>query len=102
MRDMFDSYSNLSDIYVPDNTTKRQNTFVYFTGNKDINREYNIKREFIGYSWSYGDTVLLNLSMEKKIMVEEDAIVYDEYEQFPDSSTIGIKGQRAYNTYPNQ
>lgn len=97
MRDMFDSYSNLSDIYVPDNITNRQDTFVRFS-NSEINKEYNIKGDFVGYSWNYGDTVSLGISMSKRIMVEEDAIIYEESGQHPDSSTIGIKGQRAYNT----
>ena len=97
MRDMFDSYSNLSDIYVPDNITNHQDTFVRFS-NSEINKEYNIKGDFVGYSWNYGDTVSLGISMSKRIMVEEDAIIYEESGQHPDSSTIGIKGQRAYNT----
>lgn len=96
MRDMFDSYSNLSDIYVPDNTTNRQNTFIVFNDSA-VKKEYNVKGDFIGYSWNYGDTVSLNISMSKKVMVEEDAIIYEESGEYPDSSTIGIKGQRAYN-----
>ena len=97
MRDMFDSYSNLSDIYVPDNTTNQQNTFIVFN-DSTVKKEYNVKGDFVGYSWNYGDTVSFGVSMSKKVMVEEDAIVYEESGEYPDSSTVGIKGQRAYNT----
>lgn len=96
MRDMFDSYSNLSDIYVPDNTTPTLNTFVLFDNNA-VKKEYNIKREFIGYSWGYGDTPTIEIALSKKIRVEEDAIVFYNSEEEPSSSTVGIKGQRAYN-----
>jgi hypothetical protein len=97
MRDMFDSYSNLSDIYVPDNTTNRPNSFVYFEDSK-VKKEYNIKGELIGYSWGYGETVSLVLSMAKVIYVEDDALVFTEENEAPTTETVGVKGQRAYNT----
>jgi hypothetical protein len=97
MKDMFDSYSNLSDIYVPDNTTNRPNSFVYFEDSK-VKKEYNIKGEFIGYSWAYGETVSLGLSMSKVVYVEPDAIIFTEENESPTESTVGVKGQRAYNT----
>lgn len=98
MRDMFDSYSNLSDIYVPNNSEKK---FYYYTVFNDnlIKKEYNIKGEFIGYSWAYGDTLVIPYNLNKIIYVEDNAIVYQAEGEAPTTETVGIKSQKAYNVY---
>jgi hypothetical protein len=98
MRDMFDSYSNLSDIYVPNNSEKRLYEYINFN-DSIIKKEYNIKNDFIGYSWSYGTTLTIPYSLNKIIYVEEDALVFAVEGEEPTTETIGVKGQRAYNTY---
>ena len=98
MRDMFDSYSNLSGIYVPNNSEKNFYYYRLFNDN-EIKKEYNIKGDFIGYSWVYGTTLIIPYSLNKIIYVEEDALIFDVEGEEPTTETIGIKGQRAYNTY---
>lgn len=93
---IFDNYENLSSTYVPNNqqeVLKEKNIF-----NPNIpKKEYNALGNFIGYSWNYGDIFSLNISLSKKINVEEGSIIYYNEGEEPDSSTIGVKGQRAYN-----
>lgn len=93
---IFDNYENLSSTYVPNNqkeVLEKQNIFIPSIPKK----EYDALGNFLGYSWSYGDTLSFDVLLSKIIKVENDAIVYDIAGLSPDSSTIGIKGQRAYN-----
>ena len=94
---MFDNYDNLSSSYKPNNNEQ------CITINKVYNdnipkKEYNHNGVFIGYSWNYGDTVSIPYSVNKTIKVEEDAIIYLDRDQAPSSTTIGIFGQKAYNS----
>lgn len=97
MSDMFANYENLSNTYVPNNQKKefiRQEVFDQNLPKK----EYNIYGDFIGYSFNYGDTVVIHYSINKTVFVEDNAIVYTEAGECPNDSTTGIKGQKAYNT----
>lgn len=94
---IFDNYENLSSTYVPNNqkeVLERQNIFIPSIPRK----EFDAFGNFLGYSWSYGDTLSFNILLSKTIKVEENALIYETENEGPDSSTIGIKGQRAYNT----
>lgn len=69
------------------------------TLNLDLPRkEYDITGKFIGYSWSYGETLVIPYSVDKVIYVEEDALVFDASGASPSTSTVGTFGQKAYNT----
>ena len=96
MSNMFENYENLSNTYVPNNQRKvfeEQEIFDQSTPKK----EYDINGNFIGYSFSYGDTLQIPYSINKTIQVEGDAIIYNEYGQSPSTSTPGVQGQKAYN-----
>lgn len=60
--------------------------------------EYNDVGEFVGYSWSYEDTVTLEFDIAGELTVEGDAIIYTAKGSSPDISTIGTINQKAYNT----
>lgn len=85
----FDNYDNpnLSDdnVYVEINTTLPR-------------KEYNVKGKFVGYSWVYGDTLQLNFSVNKKIYVNDDSLIYTSTGDAPGRNTVGTVYQKAYNT----
>jgi hypothetical protein len=94
---IFDNYDNLSSTYVPNNqkeVLEKQNIFIPSIPRKEFDSFGN----FLGYSWSYGDTLSFNILLSKTINVEENALIYDEEGEGPNSSTVGVMGQRAYNT----
>lgn len=93
---MFDNYHDLSNSYKPNNSEK-EIVLNKIYDNKLPKKEYNHNGVFIGYSWNYGDTVSIPYSLNKKIYVEEDSIVYIDKNMVPSSSTYGKYGQKAYN-----
>lgn len=97
MQNMFTNYENLSSVYVPNNRN------IELENNTTLNlnlprKEYDITGKFIGYSWSYGETLVIPYSVDKVIYVEEDALVFDAAGASPSTSTVGTFGQKAYNT----
>jgi len=95
---MFDKYENLNTDYSPNNQK------VYMPQPREKVEYklpielYNSNDEFIGYTWHYGDTFTLSLPVNKKVKVEEDAIIYEEAEKEPTTETEGTYGQKCYNT----
>lgn len=93
---IFDNYENLSSTYVPNNQKKIFEEQKIF--DQDVpKKEYDTYGRFIGYSFSYGDTVRIPYFINKVIYVEEDAIIYELEGGEPTEDTVGYKGQKAYN-----
>ena len=95
---MFDNYDNLNPDYIPNNTTKYIDKY-YLTINSQIPRPlYDIKNNFLGYSWDNGEIFDFNMSVDDMITIRENSIIYDTPGESPDTYTIGeIEGQQAYN-----
>lgn len=94
---MFDNYDNLSSEYIPSNTLS--DIEQYTTLDFDVpQKELNAKGEFVGYKWHYGETFSLKFSVKIPITVHRDAIVYDLPNDGPTTTTVGHKGQQAFNT----
>lgn len=93
---MFDNYDNLSPDYIPDNTSPKPSDR-YSTTDVVPRPAYNIKGNFIGYEWNYGDTFELKLTIAETIHVATNSIIYHLTTQCPSTSTVGRPGQQAYN-----
>lgn len=109
MTNRFRSYEELPENYKPDNQIKvvpqklvsYQKTPPYF--------DFNLKGEFIGYWWNYGDTLYLPFTFNEFHYVEDDALLYTTVAEQsyidpnivigerPTTQTQGYDGQRAYN-----
>jgi hypothetical protein len=94
---MFSNYENLSSTYVPNNQKKEFVQQEVYNPNVP-KKEYDIKGNFIGYSFCYGDTLEIPYSVNKTILVESDSLIYEISGGAPSTDTVGIKGQKAYNT----
>lgn len=62
------------------------------------NKIYNIKNNFVGYAWNLADVFDWEISINTKILVPKDAIIYKEIDEMPTTCTVGNVGQKAYNT----
>lgn len=77
---MFDSYENLGNNYIPNNTTSRAPQCTpdeqKIAPCKIIKpyEEYNAKGELVGYYWYYGDTVNLEFTIEGEVVVTDSEI----------------------------
>lgn len=92
----FDKFNNTTNTYIPDNTSLRIKD-----KNKELDlnlpkKDYNLKGDFISYSWNKGDTLSLKFSVNKEITVENNALIFEISGESP-SSTEGYLHQRAYN-----
>ena len=95
---MFTNYDAIPDNYIPNNIEcQLPPTFISFS-EKEPKKEYNIKGDFIGYSWEFGDTLTLNISVNKHIFVEDDSLILTENGEEPYYGN-GRIGMRAYNTF---
>ena len=75
---MFTNYDKIPENYIPDNIVMRMPPEIVCFSNKQPQKEYNFKGDFIGYSWEQGDTLTMKISVDKTIKVEEDALILDE------------------------
>lgn len=66
--------------------------------NKKPYEEYDVKGNFVGYTWNYGDTIDLQFLIEGQLTVESNAIIYTGLGDKPTDKTIGNIYQKAYNT----
>ena len=99
---LFTNYDNINDNYIPNNLNiAAPSPRKVFDYDPPYN-EYNIKGDFVGFSWHYGESFDLTLSISKTIYVEESAIIYRETGEHPDDSRAGFIGQRAYNIVDNK
>lgn len=96
---LFTNYDNLRENYIPNNRIVKIPRRRIVISDEFPHKEYNLCGEFIGFSWNYGDTPTLTLSVNPQVFVESDAIIYTAEGEAPTSSTEGTLGQKAYNTY---
>lgn len=95
---MFTSYDNLPEDYIPDNTSIAP-TCVEDTLTTTLPRKIrNVYGTLVGYGWDEGEVFDFNLSADRRITVAEDSIVFEQSGMKPDITTVGRIGQRAYNT----
>lgn len=87
---MFDNYDNPTSII--DTTYNTVDNL-----SKLPRRIFNIKNNFVGYTWDYGDTFKFKLTVAETVKVSEDAYIYIESGGAPNVTTIGYPGQQAYN-----
>ena len=94
---MFDTYDNLNEDYIPDNSTVVDDSVV--TLDSTLPRKlYDVKNRFIGYEWSTTDRFSFKLSVNDAITIDDDAILYNYTGGAPDYYTEGTRvGQQAYN-----
>ncbi len=95
---MFSNYENLDSSYQPNNRNKAMPEVRVGFDDGLPHKAYNLCGEFIGYSWNYGDTLILDVNINPVVKVEADAIIYTEPGEEPTSETVGRLWQRAYNT----
>lgn len=86
MTNMFENYDNMPSSYIPDNTHA-----VPVTHSKAHNpmEEYNAKGDFIGYSWHYGDSVILEFHTTGEV-IYDDPGVYEDAETYLKDKTFEL------------
>ena len=95
---MFDTYDKLNPNYIPDNSTDKVEQYKCIK-NELPYKAYDIKGRFVGYKWNYNDRFVFPISVNNTICVDEDALIYINRGEGPDTYTIGThEGQKAYNT----
>ena len=95
---MFDTYDKLNPDYIPNNTTDYKDIY-YLTIDSEIPRPmYDIKNNFLGYTWDKGEIFDFNISVDDMITVRENSIIYEHSGEQPDIYTVAeVEGQQAYN-----
>lgn len=96
---MFDNYHRLNPDYVPNNTTTYLDA-EYLTIDSEVPRPmYDHKNNFIGYTWDEGEFFDFNLSVNDRIAVKENSLIFNNLGEGPDTHTVAeVEGQQAYNT----
>ena len=95
---MFDSYDMLNPEYIPNNSLDKLTNEISSLDCELPRIAHNIKGTAVGLTWSHGEMFEHVFSVDKKIHVAEDSIVYEVHGLFPDEKTVGVEGQQAYNT----
>lgn len=75
---MFDNYNNLPNNYLPNNTNQK------LVDNRLPRKplaEYNVYNQLVGYSWSYGDSVILEFTTSGTV-VDDKKDVYMTAEEY--------------------
>lgn len=67
---LFTNYDNLPETYVPNNMRKQNPVLGKYPPVKPL-EEYNAKGELVGYSWKYGDNVVLNFKLSGYVTYDE-------------------------------
>lgn len=99
---MFDTYDNTNAKYIPNNISKNPAKDYEVIDNSLPRKLYDIKNRFIGYCWDFGDEFDFVVSVNDKIKVRRDSIVFNEEGKEPTTATVGYKGLQAYNTIDNK
>lgn len=94
---IFNNYTNLDENYIPDNVSPQYPNEV-IEKTKLPKPSYNIKGDFVGYTWNLDDTFVWEIDFNRNINVEDDAIIYNVVDETPTINTVGCVGQKAYNT----
>ena len=74
----FDSYLNTPSSYVPNNkdtVLESVNDIIKYP-----TEEYNAKGELVGYSWNYGDSIILEFLTEGIVLY--DNVTYEDAETY--------------------
>ena len=94
---MFDNYDNMSNGYIPDNMHDPVEYTTLEIKTDPLVTETNLSgRE--NYAWNFGEVFNIEFDTKRTILVEENALVYNISGECPDERTIGVVGQKAYNT----
>lgn len=95
---MFNSFYNIPRCYIPDNMHPRcrPSGLKRLTG-KNLDAILDSKGKFKGYSWNYGETVEIPLTVNFPITIENDAIYTYDPSEVPGHLTPGKIGQKFYN-----
>ena len=99
---MFDNYDFLPSNYIPNNLTTSPPLEYKVIDDYIPKKIYNLKNDFIGYSWNYGYIFDFKLSVNDIIKVKDDSIIFTTAEEEPTDSLVGYKGQQCYNTVKNK
>lgn len=99
---MFDSYDNLNPRRIPNNISNNPPKEYNIIDTTIPKKMYNVKNEFIGYTWEYGTEFDFIISVNDLIKVKRDSVVYNEIGEEPTTATVGYKGQQCYNTVDNK
>ena len=98
MSDMFRGFYAEPPGYIPDNMHHRPlppKTVSLVKDNLDIILDKNGNKK--GYSWNYGETVSIPISVDIPVRIESNAYYTYEVGEEPQLSTVGIPGQKFYN-----
>ena len=83
MMDMFSNYENIPTSYVPNNMTPQKPAPVVA---KSPLTMYNAKGDFIGYTWKYGDEIILNFLISGNVIYDDSgdaqSAFYETAEQY--------------------
>ena len=98
MSNMFNGFYSEPPCYIPDNMHKMPDPPKLISlenNNLDAILDKNGNKK--GYSWNYGETVSIPLSVEQPVRVESDAYYSYELGEEPSIKTPGKIGQKFYN-----
>lgn len=98
MSDMFKGFYMEPPWYIPDNMHKKPipaKTISLVDNNLDVILDKNGNKK--GYSWNYGETVSIPISVDIPIRIELNAYYTYEVGEQPTFSTVGVLGQKFYN-----
>ena len=75
---MFDNYDKLNPDYIPNNTTTYLDT-EYLTIDSEVPRPmYDIKNNFIGYTWDEGESFDFKMSVDDMITIRRNSLIYEK------------------------
>lgn len=98
MSDMFRGFYAQPPGYIPDNMHRKPlppKTISLVSDNLDIILDKNGNKK--GYSWNYGETVSIPISVDIPVRVEANAYYTYEIGEEPKFDTVGFPGQKFYN-----
>ena len=94
---MFDNYDNVPSDYIPDNMNPPITPQTLEIETDHVIVETNLVNKQ-NYMWNFGATFTLKFDTKIDISVEDDAIIYNNVGEYPTDATVGVIGQKAYNT----
>lgn len=98
MSDMFRGFYAEPPGYIPDNMHKKPippKSVSLVSDNLDIILDKNGNKK--GYSWNYGETVSIPISVDIPVRIEFNAYYTYEVGEEPTLNTVGVPGQKFYN-----
>lgn len=98
MSDMFRGFYAEPPTYIPDNMHKKPlpaKSASLVKDNLDVILDKHGKKK--GYSWNYGETVSIPISVTQPVRIELDAYCINSHGKEPGITTPGRLGQKYYN-----